>query len=142
MTRWTDLGPDFIRRILRTTAWVGAVVSLCASVYLGILPAVAWTAGVALGMADLAVLDLLLRELLGRRRPVALVLAFLAKFAGLYAIGAALIFWARLPALALLAGFPLFLGVAVLKIAGRLLLSARWMSSQRRERRRMEEARP
>jgi hypothetical protein len=116
---------------MRTTGWVGVVAFLCIAVYVGMRPAGAWIAGVALGMADLAVLDRLLRELLGRRRPGALAAAFLVKFAGLYALGAALIFLAHLPAVPLLAGFPLFLGIIVLKVAGRMLMGARGTPSGR-----------
>ncbi len=128
---WLDLGPDFIRRVLVTTAWVGGLGFLCLAVYLGIRQAASWGAGAALGAADLYLLDALIREAIrGRRRGVLVLLGFL-KFAGVYAVGALLLFALHLAPWFLLAGFSLFLVVALLKVLGRLLLATPAMQRER-----------
>ena len=120
---WLDLGPTFIRRVLITTLWVGVVGFLCIAVYIGFRSGFSWAVGVALGMADIALLDALLREAIGRRRKVALVIYGILKFGAIYAAGALLLFRARLAPWPLLIGFSLFLAIALLKVLGRLLLT-------------------
>lgn len=129
--RWLDLGPTFARRILVTTAWVGLVVFLCIAVYFGLPNAAAWIAGVALGSADLFLLDALIREVVGARRRSALAVYGLLKFLGIYAAGAVCLFVLHLKPWTLLAGFTLFLAIALLKVFGRLLLSTPAMQRER-----------
>lgn len=130
--RWLDLGPTFVRRVLITTGWFGAVAFLCIAVYLGLPQAIAWVAGVALGVAELFLLDALIREATGtRRRSVLAVLAIL-KFAGIYAAGAVGLFVFHLKPWYLLSGFTLFLAIALLKVLGRLLLCAPGLQRERK----------
>lgn len=128
---WLDLNAGFIRRVLITTAWLGAVSFLCLSVYAGAGKGAAWACGVALGIADLFLLDMLLRELIGRRRKGSLAAYGLLKFVGVYAGGAVALFTFRLPLWFFLGGFSLFLGVVLLKVLGRLLLSTSSFSQRR-----------
>jgi hypothetical protein len=121
---WLDLGPTFIRRVLITTLWVGAVAFLCIGVYVGLRSGISWAIGVALGMADLALLDALLKEAIHRRRTKSLVLFGTLKFGAIYAAGALLLLEAGLSPWPLLAGFSLFLAIALLKVLGRLVLSS------------------
>lgn len=130
-SRWLDLGPNFIRRVLITTAWVGGLIFICLGVYLGLPKAGAWIAGVALGMLDLFLLNQLLLEAIGQRRKAALVTYGVLKFAAVYAIGAVLLFVAHLKPWFLLTGFTLFLAVIFLKIAGRLVLTAPGLQKER-----------
>jgi len=130
--RWLDLGPTFVRRVLVTTGWVGLISFLCIAVYIGLPQAGAWIAGVVLGAAELFILDALIREAIGPRRRAALVAYGLLKFAGIYAVGAACLFALHMRPWFLLAGFSLFLAIALLKVLGRMLLST---SSMQRERR-------
>lgn len=128
---WLDLGPDFVRRVLITTAWVGTVGFLCVAVYIGLRQGAAWAAGVALGAGDLYLLNALIREAMRGRRRRALVLLGFLKFAGIYALGALLLFGLRLAPWSLLAGFSLFLAVALLKVLGRLVLASPAMQRER-----------
>jgi len=127
-----DLGPTFIRRVLITTLWVGAISFLCVAVYVGLRSAVSWGIGVALGMADLALLDALLREAMGRRRTKALVIYGILKFGAIYATGALILFKARLAPWPLLIGFSLFLAIAIMKVLGRVVLSAPPLTRERK----------
>jgi hypothetical protein len=128
---WLDLGPTFIRRILVSTLWVGIVGFLCIAVYIGVRSGLAWAVGVALGMADLALLDALIREALGRQRKLALAVYGVLKFGVIYAAGALLLFRVRLAPWPLLIGFSLFLGIALLKVLGRLVLASAPLSRDR-----------
>lgn len=128
---WLDLGPDFIRRVLLTTAWVGGIGFLCIAAYVGIRQGAAWAAGVALGAGDLYLLSALIREALRGRRRWALVLFGFLKFAGVYAVGGLFLFGLRLAPWFLLAGFSLFLGIALLKVLGRLVLASPAMQKER-----------
>ena len=126
-TNWLDLGPGFVRRVMITTTWFGAVSFLFLGFYIGLIPAAAWIAGVALGVADLALIDLLIRETMDARRRRVIAAYFALKTVVLYAVGAVALFWLKLNPFFLLAGFTLFLIVAVLKVVGRLVLSTQWM---------------
>ena len=130
--RWLDLGPTFVRRVLITTGWVGAVASICIAVYVGIPHAAAWTAGVALGVAEIFLLDALIREAIGARRRSVLAVYGVLKFAGIYAVGAIGLFVLHLEPWYLLSGFTLFLAIALLKVLGRLLLSAPALQRERK----------
>lgn len=130
-SRWLDLGPDFIRRVLITTAWVGGVVFVCLGLYAGLPGAGAWIAGVALGMLDLFVLNALLLEAIGKRRTWALVTFGALKFAAVYAIGIVLLFVVHLRPWFVLTGFSLFLAIVFLKIVGRLVLNAPGLQRER-----------
>ena len=131
-TGWYDFGPDFVRRVLITTAWLGAVCLICIGFYVGWAPAMAWIAGVALGTTDLLLINALIAEAITLRRKAVLALYFALKTVVLYAIGAIALFQLHLSPLFLLAGFSLFLVVVFLKILGRLVLSSRWMMSERK----------
>lgn len=129
---WFDLGPGFIRRVLITTGWLGAVSFLCVASYVGIRPGASYLAGVIIGSADLFLLDALLREVIGPRRRWALALYGIAKFAVVYGVGAVLLLCLHLRAWYMLAGFSLFLLVILLKILGLLLLNTPAMSRERK----------
>lgn len=131
-TSWLDLGPGFVRRVMITTIWFGAVSFLLLGFYIGLFPAAAWIVGVALGIADLALIDLLIREAIGERRRRVIAVYFVLKTVVLYAAGAAALLWLNLNPFFLLAGFTLFLAVALLKVLGRLALSTSWMLKSRK----------
>jgi hypothetical protein len=118
--------------VLITTAWLGAVCFLCIGFYIGLAMAVAWAAGVAFGIADLTLINGLIREATGRQRRSILAILFVLKTVVLYAVGAVALFLLELNPFFLVAGFSLFLVVIVLKVLGRLLLSSRWMRRERR----------
>ncbi len=132
--RWSDLGPGFIRRVLLTTAWLGGISFLCLAVYLDLHKAVSWTAGVALGIANLLFLNGLVKEMLRPTggRPRVLLLYALLKFPAVYLIGAAALIRFDLHPLFVLGGFSLFLAVAFLKVLGRLLLGTSWMARKQK----------
>jgi hypothetical protein len=130
--RWLDLGPTFVRRVLVTTTWVGAIAFLCVAVYLGLSKAWAWLAGAALGAADLFLLDALVREAVGARRRSALVTYGILKFAGIYAAGAVFLLVLHLKPWVFLAGFTLFLAVALLKVLGRVVLGTPALQRERK----------
>ncbi len=118
--------------MLVTTGWVGAVAFLCIAVYIGLPSAAAWIAGVALGVSELFLLDALIREAIGARRRAALVIYGTCKFAGIYAAGAVGLFVLHLGPWYLLAGFTLFLAIALLKVLGRMILSAPALQKERK----------
>lgn len=130
--RWLDLGATFVRRVLITTGWVGALAGLCIAVYLGPPQAAAWAAGVGLGAAELFLLDSLIREAIGARRRPVLIFLGLLKFAGIYAAGGLGLFVLHLRPWYLLGGFTLFLAIALLKVLGRILLSAPAIQRERK----------
>lgn len=129
---WYDFGSDFVRRVLVTTAWLGAVCLACIGFYVGWAPAMAWIAGVALGIADLLLINALIAEAITLQRRPILAVYFVLKTVALYAIGAIAMFRLHLNPVFLLAGFSLFLVVVFLKILGRLALSSRWMMRERK----------
>ena len=131
-TGWWDPGPGFVRRVLITTAWLGTVCFLCVGFYIGLGMAIAWVAGVALGLADLSLINGLIREATGSQRRSILAVLFALKTVVLYAVGAVALFLLDLNPFFLLAGFSLFLVVIVLKVLGRLLLSSGWMRTERK----------
>lgn len=123
--RLAELGPGFVRRILVTTLWVGAIAFVSVGVYLGIPKALAWGSGLILGLANLWLLDGFLREMLrpDGARVRSLVIFALLKFPAIYLLGAAALVRGRLDPLFVLCGFSLFLVVALLKVLGRLTLT-------------------
>jgi len=133
-TRWAELGPGFVRRVLITTSWLGVLVALCVAVYIGLPKAAAWGAGLLLGIANLLSLNGLFKEMLrpAGGRTKALIAYVALKFPAIYLAGALALIKLRLDPLYLLAGFSLFLAVSLLKVLGRLVLSRRWMSGERR----------
>ena len=88
--------------------------------------------GVALGLADLSLINGLIREATGRQRRLILAVLFVLKTIVLYIAGAVALFLLHLNPFFLLAGFSLFLVIVVLKILGRLVLSSRWMRNERK----------
>jgi hypothetical protein len=126
-----DLGPTFIRRTAITTVWLGGIAFLAIGVYLGLSRALAFLAGVALGIADLLLLHALIHEALFLKRLSLLAIHFAGKFVAIYGLGAIAIVLLRLSPWYLLAGFSIFLVVAILKVLGRLVLSTRWLSTER-----------
>lgn len=130
-SRWLDLGPTFVRRVLVTTVWLGVLVSVLLSFYAGRAPAAAFAVGAAIGACGLFLLERLVREIFGGGRKSRLALLLAAKFGLLYAAGAWALIGLDLKPLPFLFGFSLFLLVASLKVAGRLVLSTRWMQTRR-----------
>ncbi len=131
VTDWLDLDPGLIRRVIATTTWLGVLLFLIGSVYIGFVRAGTWGLGVLLGVADLILIRGLIRALIHGAPKWRFALYFVTKSVVLTAVGALFLLEWKLDPVLLASGFSLFLGVAILKIFGRLLLASRWMSVER-----------
>jgi hypothetical protein len=116
----------FVRRVLITSAWLGALVVLVGGVYLGTRWGLGFAGGALVGAANLVFLTVLVRETvrLGKRR-YGRILAILAlKIPIVYGGLAGLLIW-RVPAtVAVVLGFSLPLIVITLKAAGRAIFQS------------------
>jgi hypothetical protein len=130
---WASMDADLLRRVRRTSVVLGIVMAIPFAFYVGWLQAIAWIAGTAWSLANLAAIHSIVKQALtnwgpDRVVPVsannkrALGLALAVKFPLLYAAGAAMLVILKLPVMWWMAGFlwPFF--VAVMKSAGRLYL--------------------
>lgn len=126
------MGLEFLARIRRSTILLGALAALGVTTYGGLRFGVAFAAGVAWSLANLALLERLVVALTGpsRRAPETLIRAAWSAggMAALFGVGGALLF--TLPPLALAVGFLAPFAVMTLKAASLLLLQSRawkWM---------------
>lgn len=117
---------ETIRRILITTAWLGALVALVAWVYFGWPWALGFAGGTLVGMSNIFFLSLLSQMILttGKRNKGAIAAVVALKILVVYGGLAALLLWHLPSALSVVAGFSVVLLVIVLKAAGRAMLDA------------------
>ena len=115
---------NFIRRVLKASVVVAALVGLCGKAYLGSLWAFAFILAAAWSIVNLFVLERLLILLFQRESRLALAAVFCLKIPVLY--GLILLYLIEVPwrPSALLGGITLPYAVIVLKALGRSLIEA------------------
>lgn len=124
------MGPEFIGRVIRTSAWVAPIGALYVAVYYDLGFAAAILAGTAWACANLYLLKMLVRIMVrtGKRSKRDALILGCVKFPVLYFLGYLALRADALPLLGLLAGFWLPKGVIVLKYLG-LMLNSRLSAS-------------
>ncbi|MBP6875378.1 MAG: hypothetical protein KBD56_04855 [Candidatus Eisenbacteria bacterium] len=117
---------SFVRRVLVTTAWLGALIALAAAVYRGWYWALSFSGGAVIGALNLVFLTVLVREVvrLGQRRWGTILSVLALKMPLVYGGLALLLIWRKTNAAAVMIGFSLPLVVIVLKAAGRALVQS------------------
>lgn len=118
------MGLEFITRIIKTTAVVSLVVSLCISYYFDWKVGLGFLVGSTWSFVNLFFIRSLIKEVVNpneARKSVTAVLALL-KFPLLYVAGYFIVASEFFSVYALLAGFSLLFAVIVLKVLGRLIL--------------------
>lgn len=118
------MGLEFITRIIKTTAVVSLVVSLCISYYFDWKIGLGFFVGAAWSLVNLFFIRTLIKEVVSpneARKSITAVLALL-KFPLLYVAGYFIVASEFFSVYALLAGFSLLFAVIVLKVLGRLIL--------------------
>jgi hypothetical protein len=118
------MGLEFITRIIKTTAIVSLVASLCISYYFDWHFGLGFLIGSTWSLINLFFIRSLIKEVLspeGVRKTMLAVLALL-KFPLLYVAGYYLVKSEVFPIYSLMAGFSLVFVVIVLKVLGRLIL--------------------
>jgi F-type H+-transporting ATPase subunit a len=127
------MGPEFIGRVIRTSAWVAPISALYVAVYYDPGFAAAIIAGTAWACANLYLLRMLVRALVrnGKRSKRDAIVLGCVKFPVLYSLGFLALRADALPLLGLLTGFWIPKGVIVLKYLGMMLNSR--MSTRRRK---------
>lgn len=118
------MGLEFITRIIKTTAIVSLVVSLCISYYFDWKFGLGFFVGTAWSLINLFFIRGMIKEVVSpneARKSITAVLALL-KFPLLYVAGYFIVVSEFFSVYALLAGFSLLFAVIVLKVAGRLIL--------------------
>lgn len=132
------MGLEFLARVRTTSLWLGGLASLMTLTYAGLEPGVSLGAGVVWSLVNLALLQLLIVALTGRRRESAgAALRTWGSAAGMLAwFGAGAFLLSRLSPVWLLGGFLLPFGVIVGKAASLLLVGSRaWARVARHPRR-------
>ena len=122
-TIWTAFDGDFLRRVRKSAIMFGLVLSVPLVTSFGWSAALAWIAGGAWSLANLAATASVVRKVVTfePRDKVSIAKSLAIKFPALYAIGFGILV-SGLPAAWALAGFAWPLLVAVLKAAGRTYL--------------------
>lgn len=118
------MGLEFITRIIKTTAVVSLVVSLCISYYFDWKIGLGFLVGAAWSLVNLFFIRSLIKEVVSpneARKSITAVLALL-KFPLLYVAGYFIVVSEFFSVYALLSGFSLLFAVIVLKVLGRLIL--------------------
>jgi hypothetical protein len=118
------INADFLRRVRKTSLIFGAVTGVLVAFYFGLMPALAWAAGIVWSLANLAAIRSLMQNIITTEtRDVASILVAMAlKLPVLYAAAVVLLLVLKVPALWWLAGFSWPFFVAVMKSAGRIYL--------------------
>lgn len=121
---WASMDADLLRRVRKTSIILGTVMAAPLAFYVGWLPAVAWIAGCAWSLANLAVIRSIVARVLadGPRDKKAIAVAMAIKFPVLYGAVAVMLAVLRLPVMWWMAGFSWPFFVAVMKSLGRLYL--------------------
>ncbi len=123
--------PAAVRRILLTSAWLGALATLAAWAFLGGRWALGFAGGALIGSANLVFLTVLARMVIvpGKRNLPSIAAVLSIKLIAVYGGLAGLLLWRFVPTLAVVCGFSLVLVVITLKAAGRALLASGWLGS-------------
>src|SRR5262245_9721547 len=120
---FSSLDADFLRRVRKSSMVLGLILSIPIATSLGWQAAVAWIAGAAWSLVNLAAIASIVRRVLTLeprdRAEIAKALAI--KFPLLYLAGFGILA-AGLPITWVLAGFAWPFGVMILKAAGRIYL--------------------
>ncbi|MGB5106353.1 MAG: ATP synthase subunit I [Candidatus Zixiibacteriota bacterium] len=115
---------EFVTRIIKTTAVVSLVVSLCLSYYFDWKMGLGFLVGACWSLVNLIFIKSLIKEVISTnaaRKTITAVLALL-KFPLLYVAGYFIIAADIFSVYALLAGFSLMFAIIVLKVLGRLIV--------------------
>jgi len=123
-TAWASIDTDLLWRVRKTSVVLGLVMAIPVAFYIGWLPGVAFVAGVAWSLANLAAIHSIVSRVLttGRRDRRAIVVAVAIKFPVLYAAGFAMLVLLKLPVAWWMAGFAWPFFVVVMKSVGRIYL--------------------
>jgi len=115
---------DLLRRVHRTSSWLGLLLAAPLAFYFGLAAGAAWLFGAAWSLVNLRLITSIVRAVLTlEKRPwPRLVLALVVKFPLLYGAGFLLLRSAHLSAAWLAAGFAWPFFVVVMKSAGRAAL--------------------
>ena len=121
---WASMDADLLRRVRKTSIVLGLVMAVPLAFYIGWLQAVAWIAGWAWSLVNLAVTGSIVARILadGPRDKRALAKAMAVKFPVLYGAVALMLALLGLPVMWWMAGFSWPFFVAVMKSLGRIYL--------------------
>jgi hypothetical protein len=127
---------DLLRRVHRTSVWLGLLLAVPLAFYFGAGAGAAWVLGIAWSLVNLRMIASIVRGVLTlESRPwKRLVLALVVKFPLLYAAGFVLLRSRHLSAAWLVAGFAWPFFVAVMKAGGRAVLNLDGTKAQTHER--------
>jgi len=134
--RWAAMDAELLRRVHRTSVWLGLVLAAPLAFYFGAAAGVAWVLGMAWSLVNLRLIAAIVSAVLTlEARPrTRLVLALVVKFPLLYAAGFVLLRSRSLSAAWLVAGFAWPFFVVVMKAAGRVVLNLDGTKTQARSR--------
>ena len=123
------MGLEFIGRIIKTSLVVSAFILVFGSLYYDWSYSLGITIGLVFNCVNLwFIMGLVRRTItLGKRKPVPILVFFVAKFPALYFVGYLILKADIVPVTSLLIGFTLLFGIVVLKVVGRQLVSSDWM---------------
>ena len=118
------LDAAFLGRVRKMSLILGAASAVMVAFYFGAMPALAWTAGIAWSLINLAAVASLVRGVITTqaRDIAAIVVTLTVKFPVLYATAVVLLVVLKLPALWWIAGFSWPFFVLLMKSAGRVYL--------------------
>jgi len=114
----------FLRRVRKTSIIFGAVAAVVVSTYWGLNMGAAWAAGIAWSLVNLHFIGSVIQNVVTPepRKPMRILAAMVIKFPILYGAGFVLLWWDKLPAAGLAAGFSWPFFVLVMKALGRVYL--------------------
>jgi hypothetical protein len=123
-TAWASMDADLLRRVRKTSVILGLAMAVPVAFYIGWLPGVAFVAGTAWSLANLAAIHSIVSRVLTfeQRDKRAIIVAMGIKFPVLYAAGFLMLVVLKLPVMWWMAGFGWPFFVAVMKSVGRIYL--------------------
>jgi hypothetical protein len=121
---WASMDAGLLRRVRKTSVILGLVMAVPVAFYIGWLAGVAFVAGTAWSLANLAAIHSIVARVLTSetRDKRAIIVAMAIKFPVLYAAGFAMLALLKLPVAWWMAGFSWPFFVAVMKSMGRVYL--------------------
>jgi hypothetical protein len=123
-TAWASMDADLLRRVRKTATVAGLAMAIPIAFYIGWLQGIAFVAGTAWSLANLAAIHSIVSRVLTNepRDKWAIMVLTGIKFPVLYAAGAAMLVLLKLPVMWWMAGFGWPFFVAVMKSVGRIYL--------------------
>jgi hypothetical protein len=123
-TAWASMDADLLRRIRKTSGLAGMVMAIPIAFYIGWLAGLAFVAGIAWSLANLAAIRSIVSRVLTneKRDKRAIIIAMGIKFPVLYAAAAGMLVLFKAAVMWWLIGFGWPFFVAVMKSLGRIYL--------------------